>query len=182
MDFFLGSGTTTATAHKLKRKWIGVEMGEHFYSVVLPRMKKVLAYDKSGISKEKDVKEKYNENNAGGFFKYFELEQFEQTLRKVKYASDDPFLAPEEDPYNQYIFMKDLKLLEALEVDYKNNKVKVDLSKLYNNIDVAETLSCVLGKMIKKITADEVEFEDGMKVNLKDLDYKLIKPLIWWGG
>ncbi|MBX0312230.1 MAG: site-specific DNA-methyltransferase, partial [Sulfurihydrogenibium sp.] len=52
MDFFLGSGTTTAVAHKLKRKWIGVEMGEHFYSVILPRMKKVLAYDKSGISKE----------------------------------------------------------------------------------------------------------------------------------
>jgi len=145
-------------------------------------MKKVLAYDKSGISKEKDVKEKYNENNAGGFFKYFELEQFEQTLRNVKYASDDPFLAPGEDPYNQYIFMRDLKLLEALEVDYKNNKVKVDLSKLYDNIDVAETLSCVLGKMIKKITADKVEFEDGVKVNLKDLDYKLIKPLIWWGA
>jgi hypothetical protein len=74
-----------------------------------------------------------------------------------------------------------LKLLEALEVDYKNNKVKVDLSKLYDNIDVVETLSCVLGKMIKKITADKVEFEDGMKLNLKDLDYKLIKPLIWWG-
>jgi adenine-specific DNA-methyltransferase len=61
MDFFLGSGTTTAVAHKLKRKWIGVEMGEHFWTVVLPRMKKVLFYDKSGISKEKDVKEKYNE-------------------------------------------------------------------------------------------------------------------------
>jgi len=181
MDFFLGSGTTTAVAHKLKRKWIGVEMGEHFYSVVLPRMKKVLAYDKSGISKEKDVKEKYNENNAGGFFKYFELEQFEQTLRNVKYASDDPFLVPGEDPYNQYIFMRDLKLLEALEVDYNKNKVKVDLSKLYNNIDIAETLSCLLGKQIKKITVGEIEFEDGMKVNLKDLDYKLIKPLIWWG-
>jgi adenine specific DNA methylase Mod len=69
LDFFLGSGTTTAVAHKLKRKWIGVEMGEHFYTVILPRMKKVLFYDKSGISKEKDVKEKYNEKTAGGFFK-----------------------------------------------------------------------------------------------------------------
>ncbi len=29
MDFFLGSGTTTAVAHKLKRKWVGIEMGEH---------------------------------------------------------------------------------------------------------------------------------------------------------
>jgi len=33
MDFFLGSGTTTAVAHKLGRKWIGVEMGEHFWTV-----------------------------------------------------------------------------------------------------------------------------------------------------
>ncbi|MEM1692537.1 MAG: site-specific DNA-methyltransferase, partial [Thermofilaceae archaeon] len=180
MDFFLGSGTTIAVAHKLKRKWIGMEMGDHFYTIVLPRMKKVLAYDKSGISKEKDVKEKYNENNAGGFFKYFEVEQFEQTLRKVKYSPDNPFLTPGEDIYNQYIFMKDQKLLEALEVDYKNNKIKVDLSKLYSNIDIAETLSCLLGKMIKKISKDEVEFEDGTIINLKDLDYKLIKPLIWW--
>ncbi|MGI6477119.1 MAG: DNA methyltransferase [Defluviitoga tunisiensis] len=46
LDFFLGSGTTTAVAHKLGRRWIGVEMGEHFYTIVLPRMKKVLAYDK----------------------------------------------------------------------------------------------------------------------------------------
>ncbi|MCW1308346.1 MAG: site-specific DNA-methyltransferase, partial [Candidatus Parvarchaeota archaeon] len=154
----------------------------HFYTIVLPRMKKVLAYDKSGISKEKDVKEKYNENNAGGFFKYFEIEQFEQTLRKVKYACDDPFLMPGEDPYNQYIFMKDLKLLEALEIDYEENKVKVDLSKLYDNIDIAETLSCLLGKMIKKVSKDEIEFEDGTKIDLKNLDYKLIKPLIWWGA
>ncbi|MEM5815418.1 MAG: site-specific DNA-methyltransferase, partial [Candidatus Aenigmatarchaeota archaeon] len=187
MDFFLGIGTTTAVAHKLKRKWIGVEMGEHFYkfetkkgpSGVLVRMKEVLAgrgnHEPCGISKE--VKWQ-----GGGFFKYFEIEQFEQTLRKVKYASDDPFLIPREDPYNQYIFMKDLKLLEALEIDYKENKVKVDLSKLYDNIDIAETLSCLLGKMIKKVSKDEVEFEDGTKVDLKNLDYRLIKPLIWWGN
>ncbi len=180
MDFFLGSGTTTAAAHKLGRKWIGIEMGEHFYTVVLPRMKKVLAYDKSGISKDEDVKENYNKNKAGGFFKYYELEQYEDTLRRVKYADADPFFDPTQDPYNQYIFMKDLKLLEALEVDYKNNKVKVNLEKLYNNIDIAETLSNLLGKWIKRITGDYVEFEDGEKVNIKDLDYKLVKPLIWW--
>ena len=180
MDFFLGSGTTVAVAHKLKRKWIGVEMGEHFYTVVLPRMKKVLFYDKSGISKEKDVKEKYNSQNAGGFFKYYELEQYEDTLRKVRYEDSDLFDNPYGDPYNQYIFMKDLKLLSALEIDYENNKVKVDLSKLYSNIDIPETFSNLLGKWIKKITADYVEFEDGERIDLKNLDYKLIKPLIWW--
>ena len=38
MDFFSGSGTTINTAHKLGRKWIGVEMGEHFESVNIPRI------------------------------------------------------------------------------------------------------------------------------------------------
>ncbi len=180
MDFFLGSGTTIATAHKLKRKWIGIEMGEHFYNVILPRMKKVLSYDKSGISKEKDVKEKYNEKTAGGFFKYYELEQYEDTLRRVKYEDADLFSNPYQDIYNQYIFMRDLKMLHALEIDYDNNKVNIDLSKLYQNIDIPETLSNLLGRWINKITPEYVDFEDSEKVNIKDLDYKLIKNLIWW--
>uniref|UniRef100_A0A7C5X4G7 site-specific DNA-methyltransferase (adenine-specific) n=1 Tax=Thermocrinis ruber TaxID=75906 RepID=A0A7C5X4G7_9AQUI len=180
MDFFLGSGTTTAVAHKLKRKWIGVEMGEHFWTVVLPRMKKVLAYDKSGISKEKDVKDKYNERNAGGFFKYYELEQFEDTLAKVVYEDFDPLAIKGKGIYEQYIFMRDKKMLDALELDYEKGNVRVDLSKLYDNIDIAETLSNLLGKWIKRITKDSVEFEDGTSVSLAQLDYKLIKPLIWW--
>ena len=181
MDYFLGSGTTTAVAHKLGRKWLGVEMGEHFSTVVLPRMKKVLAGEKSGISKE--VKQQ-----GGGFFKYYELEQYEDTLRKVKYEDSDLFENPYEDPYHQYVFMRDLKMLEAMEIDYESNKVKVDLSKFYpdpslllrTSIDIPETLSNLLGRRIKRITADEVEFENGEKINIKDLDYKLIKPLIWW--
>ena len=174
MDFFLGSGTTTAVAHKLGRKWIGVEMGEHFYSVILPRMKRVLAYDKSGISKE------VKEYQGGGFFKYYELEQYEETLANCKYEDGDLFNSPSKTPYQEYVFMKDEKMLKALEIDYENNKVKVDLDKLYQNIDIAETLSNLTGKWIKKINDEEVEFEDGMKINTKDLDYRLIKPLIWW--
>jgi len=175
MDFFLGSGTTSAVAHKLGRKWIGVETGEHFYSVVLSRMKKVLAYDKSGISKE------VKEYKGGGFFKYYELEQYEDTLRKVKYQDSNLFDIPGESPYTFNPFMKDKKLLEkTLEIDYKKNKVKVDLSKLYGNIDIPETLSNLLGKRIKKITEDKVIFEDREKVDIKNLDYKIIKPLIWW--
>ena len=71
-------------------------------------------------------------------------------------------------------------MLKAMEIDYENEKVKVDLTKLYPNIDIAETLSNLTGKWIKKISDDEVEFEDRIKINTKDLDYKLIKPLIWW--
>jgi hypothetical protein len=50
----------------------------------------------------------------------------------------------------------------------------------FNLIGGAETLSNLFGKWIKRISENELEFEDGTKINIKDLDYKLIKPLIWW--
>ena len=175
MDFFLGSGTTTAVAHKLGRKWIGVEMGEHFWTVVLPRMKRVLAYDKSGISKE------VKEYQGGGFFKYYELEQYEETLANCKYEEEgDLFQVPGRSPYEEYVFLKDEKLLKAMEIDYENKKINIDLSKLYPNIDIAETLSNLTGKWIKKVSDSEVEFDDGTIMDTTNLDYKLIKPLIWW--
>jgi adenine specific DNA methylase Mod len=185
VDYFLGIGTSIAVAQKRKRKWLGVEMGDHFYrfetdkgpSGILIRMKEVLAgkgnHEPCGISKE--VKW-----DGGGFFKYYEFEQYEDTLRKVIYKDSELFDNPDVDPYQQYIFMKDERLLSAIEIDYKKNKVKVDLSKIYQNIDVPETLSNILGKWIRKITKDSVVFEDDSKVNLNDLDYKMIKPLIWW--
>lgn len=176
-DFFSGSGTTLATSHKSKRKWIGVEMSEDFENVLLLRMKEVLAckgnHEPCGITKDVNWQ-------GGGFFKYYELEQYEDTLRKVRYEESDIFENIDKDPYNQYVFMRDPKMLEALEIDYENNKVKVDLSKLYQNIDIPETLSNLKGKWIKKITSNFVEFEDGERINIKDLDYKIIKPLIWW--
>ncbi len=173
-DYFVGSGTTVAAAHKLNRKWIGVEMGEYIESIVLKRMKTVLFGD---------IRPKLSEDlnwQGGGFFKYYELEQYEEALANCKYEDGDLFQVPGRSPYQEYVFMKDEKMLKALEIDYKNDKVEVDLSKLYPNIDIAETLSNLAGKWIKKVSADEAEFEDGTKINTKDLDYKLIKPLIWW--
>jgi len=173
-DFFLGSGTTIAIAHALKRKWLGVEMGEYFYTKILPRMKRVLANVKN------EILDTITDYEGGGFFKYFELEQYEETLASCKYEDSDLFNSPSKIPYQEYIFMKDEKMLKAVEIDYKKDKVKVDWAKLYSNIDIAETLSNLTGKWIKKINDGEVEFEDGTKINIKDIDYKLIKPLIWW--
>ncbi|MBI4562569.1 MAG: hypothetical protein HY724_11050 [Candidatus Rokubacteria bacterium] len=114
------------------------------------------------------------------FFKNMHLEQYDDALRRAKYADADLFNDPNKDPYHQYGFLRDLKMLEALEVDTKKNEVKVDLSKLYDGIDIAETLSNLTGKWIKRITAASVEFEDGEVVDTKNLDWKRIKPLIWW--
>jgi adenine-specific DNA-methyltransferase len=50
MDSFLGSGTTAAVAHKMDRQYIGIEMGDHAKTHCLPRLEKVIAGEKGGIS------------------------------------------------------------------------------------------------------------------------------------
>ena len=79
LDFFAGSGTTCAVALKLGRKFLGVEMGEHFYKVIIPRLKKVIAGFQSGISKETEYK-------GGGAFRYYELESYEEALANCEYV------------------------------------------------------------------------------------------------
>jgi hypothetical protein len=179
MDYFLGSGTTVAVSQKLRRKWIGIEVGEHFWTIVLPRMKKVLAGEQSGISQEVHW-------HGGGFFKYFCLEQYEDVLRRAHYTDTEPVFV-QADPYNQYVFMRDTKMLDnaetgerVVEVNVEKDSIRVDLSKLYHGIDLAETLACVTGKWIRRITQGEVEFEDGTRVSLTNPPWELIKPLIWW--
>ena len=51
LDSFLGSGTTAAVAHKMGRRYIGIEMGEHAVTHCVPRMKKVIDGEQGGISK-----------------------------------------------------------------------------------------------------------------------------------
>lgn len=66
LDSFLGSGTTAAVAHKMGRKWIGVELGEHCYSCCIPRLKAVIDGEQGGISKAVNWQ-------GGGGFKFYEL-------------------------------------------------------------------------------------------------------------
>jgi len=182
LDYFGGSGTTAQAVLELnkldeedgRRKYLVVEMGDYFYSVLLPRLKKLCISSKWKNAKPLDS------NGVSQFFKYYELEQYEEALANCKYGDSDLFNSPSKTPYQEYVFLKDEKMIKALEIDYEREKVKVDLDKLYPNIDIAETLSNLTGKWIKKIAVDEVEFEDGTKINTKDLDYKIIKALIWW--
>ncbi|MBT2970513.1 MAG: site-specific DNA-methyltransferase [Candidatus Thiodiazotropha sp. (ex Ctena orbiculata)] len=67
MDSFAGSGSTGAVAHKMARKWIMVELGEHCDSLILPRMKKVVdGEDQGGISNDIGWA-------GGGGFRYYTL-------------------------------------------------------------------------------------------------------------
>jgi adenine-specific DNA-methyltransferase len=67
LDSFAGSGTTGAVAHKLGRRWIMVELGEHCHTHIIPRLKKVIdGTDRGGISE-------YAEWTGGGGFRYYRL-------------------------------------------------------------------------------------------------------------
>jgi adenine-specific DNA-methyltransferase len=61
LDSFLGSGTTAAVAHKMGRRWIGIEMGEHAATHCVPRLQKVIEGEQGGISKA------VNWQGGGGF-------------------------------------------------------------------------------------------------------------------
>lgn len=51
MDFFAGSGTTLAVAHKMKRRWIGIEQMDYIQSITKERLKKVIEGEQGGVSK-----------------------------------------------------------------------------------------------------------------------------------
>lgn len=67
LDSFAGSGTTGAVAHKMGRRWIMVELGEHCHTHIIPRLKKVIdGTDQGGISKTVGWQ-------GGGGFRYYKL-------------------------------------------------------------------------------------------------------------
>lgn len=188
LDYFAGSGTSAHSVMSLnradggKRKYILVEMGEHFNTVILPRIKKVAFSDKWKDGKANDGE------GMSHFVKYYDLEQYEDVLRRAHYADTNLFHNPYEDPYHSYVFLRDLKMLDSVEIDAEQNKAHFHPERLYpdpsspfgTSIDLAETLSQRRGKWIKRITVEYVEFQDGERMSLTDPDWQVIKPLVWW--
>lgn len=67
LDSFAGSGTTGAVAHKMRRRWIMIELGEHCHTHIIPRLQKVIeGVDESGITKSVNWQ-------GGGGFRYYTL-------------------------------------------------------------------------------------------------------------
>ncbi|RDU59336.1 site-specific DNA-methyltransferase [Helicobacter marmotae] len=190
LDFFAGSGTTLAVAQKLGRKWIGVEMGEHFYNVIIPRLKKVIAGFQSGISKECDYK-------GGGAFRYYELESYEEALNHCEYILQ-PLSANAVENKSDYKG-KDYAKAKAI-LDYRKSRKLIDrLSKDQSvcldmhtesrkDFDIFHTLANLMGWKIKRLFLDSkgtesCEFDNGEIISLDTLDlhkYPKLKNLIWW--
>ncbi|MDZ4838013.1 MAG: site-specific DNA-methyltransferase [Candidatus Melainabacteria bacterium] len=68
LDPFLGSGSTAAVAHKMARRWIGIESGQHFFDGPLSRLKRVLGGEQSGVSH-------LTTWQGGGIFKYYPVKE-----------------------------------------------------------------------------------------------------------
>jgi adenine-specific DNA-methyltransferase len=66
LDSFLGSGTTAAVAHKMGRRYIGIEVGDHAVTHCVPRLKKVIDSEQGGVSKEVNWQ-------GGGGFRFYRL-------------------------------------------------------------------------------------------------------------
>ena len=78
LDGFLGSGTTAAVAHKMGRRYIGIELGEHCYTLCKPRLDRVIDGEQTGISKEVNWQ-------GGGGYKFYELAP--SIIEKDKYGN-----------------------------------------------------------------------------------------------
>lgn len=83
LDFHLGSGTTAAVAHKMGRRYIGVEQMDYIQDITVERLKKVLEGEQGGISKAQNW-------HGGGSFVYCELKEDANTLiNTIQNATED---------------------------------------------------------------------------------------------
>ncbi len=190
LDYFAGSGTTAHAVINLNRedggnrKYLLIEMGDYFHTVLLPRIKKVI-YSKDW----KDGKPTSREGSSH-FLKYYTLEQYEETLKNARYEDGEQLeLDSLKSPFEQYVFFGDDKFAHAVK-PLKNGKLKINLHNLYPDVDIAESLSNILGKPIRRRTADTVTFTDDTeeKINPAAMTEEekrhfisLIKPYLWWG-
>ena len=167
LDFFLGSGTTAAVAHKLGFKWIGIEMGEHFNEIIfkgydrygrsiekeigcLGRMKIVLFG--RGIKIEPTILSKEINWQGGGFFKYHTLEQYEDALENIEFEKPQKELYEFSDYFVKYMLEWETKNSKTfLNIDEMRDPFNYKLKIIENyqqkivNVDLVETFNYLIG-------------------------------------
>ena len=176
LDSFLGSGTTAAVAHKMGRRWIGVELGEHCYSLCKPRLDRVIDGDQTGVSKDVDW-------HGGGGYKFYELapsliekDKYGNSVISSKYNStmliaavaklNGYTFAPDPDVFwkhgysqdKSYIYVTtsylDAKMLDSIAADISTMECllicspafDIGLNKSYDNIQIKKIPQSVLDK------------------------------------
>ncbi|MBZ7965834.1 site-specific DNA-methyltransferase [Campylobacter molothri] len=154
MDFFAGSGTTLAVAHKMKRKWIGIEQMDYIKDITKERLKKVVEGEQGGISKAVQWQ-------GGGSFIYAELMPLNAIYKeKINNAKNNNELEK---------FYDELKTKAFL--DYR-----VDIQDILKDKDFKE-LSLEDKKQILNLALDS-NMDYVLYGDIKDKDYNISKETI----
>ncbi|GAA8491102.1 hypothetical protein HpDR52_11410 [Helicobacter pylori] len=120
LDFFAGSGTTCAVAHKMKRRYIGIEQMDYIETITKERLKKVIEGEQGGISKKCDFK-------GGGSFVYAELKEVNLGIKKqiLNANSADECLKIFNDLSERFLKRADCKIDEIDSEEFQ----KLDLNE-----------------------------------------------------
>lgn len=191
LDSFLGSGTTAAVAHKMGRRYIGIEMGNHAYTHCKVRLDKVVAgEDKGGITKSVNWK-------GGGGYKFYELapsliveDKFGNPVINKEYNADmlaaamalhEGFVySPDENFYwkqgrneNAYIYTTTVHLteavLDAIAREMKEGEYLVIACKSYD-ADIERAYKNIKIKKIPQFLLGRCEFgKDNYNLNIVDV-------------
>ncbi|MDK7882973.1 DNA methyltransferase [Lactobacillus iners] len=157
LDFHLGSGTTAAVAHKMGRRYIGVEQMDYIQDITVERLKKVLEGEQGGISKAQNW-------HGGGSFVYCELKEDANTLiTTIQNATEDIIESVKASIYaDEHIvpYLTKQELADA-DKDFENLKLEekkqaliklVDKNKLYVNASDMDDESYHISDDDKKFT------------------------------
>ncbi|AFH98480.1 putative type III restriction enzyme M protein [Helicobacter pylori Shi417] len=115
LDFFAGSGTTCAVAHKMKRRYIGIEQMDYIETITKERLKKVIEGEQGGISKKCDFK-------GGGSFVYAELKEVNLEIKKqiLNAKSKSECLKIFNDLSERFLKRADCKIGEIHSEEFQN--------------------------------------------------------------
>ncbi len=115
LDFFAGSGTTCAVAHKMKRRYIGIEQMDYIETITKERLKKVIEGEQGGISKKCDFK-------GGGSFVYAELKEVNLEVKKqiLNAKSKSECLKIFNDLKERFLKRTDCKIDEIHSEEFQN--------------------------------------------------------------
>ena len=157
LDYHLGSGTTCAVAHKMGRRYIGIEQMNYVEDISVKRLSKVIEGEQTGISKALNWK-------GGGSFVYCELlENVNLIINKINLATENNILEVKEEVYSDeriipYVTREELKKADenfrCLSLEEKKIALIniVDKNKLYVNYSDIEDETFEITKNDKKFS------------------------------
>ncbi|GAA8370462.1 hypothetical protein Hpkin14_08170 [Helicobacter pylori] len=133
LDFFAGSGTTCAVAHKMKRRYIGIEQMDYIETITKERLKKVIEGEQGGISKKCDFK-------GGGSFVYAELKEVNSGIKKqiLNAKSTDECLKIFNDLNERILKRTDNKMDEIHSEEFHNLDLNEQKRKCCASLDSNE--------------------------------------------